>query len=79
MQCSVFGVLYISIGNRSQEIGNNNLQVLVVDFDMKTQAEFYGVPIIIADRNMVESEAEQIYLRAQNEDIAFLVVGDPLW
>jgi diphthine methyl ester synthase len=28
---------------------------------------------------MVESEAESIYERALNEDVAFLVVGDPLW
>ena len=28
---------------------------------------------------MVESEAEQIYERALHEDVAFLVVGDPLW
>jgi diphthamide biosynthesis methyltransferase len=28
---------------------------------------------------MVESEAESIYERALTEEIAFLVVGDPLW
>jgi hypothetical protein len=28
---------------------------------------------------MVESEAESIYERSLNEDVAFLVVGDPLW
>ena len=33
----------------------------------------------LADRYMVESEAEQIYERALHEDVAFLVVGDPLW
>ena len=33
----------------------------------------------LADRYMVESEAEKIYERALNEDVAFLVVGDPLW
>jgi diphthamide biosynthesis methyltransferase len=43
------------------------------------QESFYGVPVTLADRNMVESEAEQIYERALNEDVAFLVVGDPLW
>ena len=43
------------------------------------QEEFYGVPVTLADRYMVESEAEKIYERALNEDVAFLVVGDPLW
>jgi diphthine methyl ester synthase len=37
------------------------------------------VQITLADRNMVESEAESIYERALSEDVAFLVVGDPLW
>ena len=37
------------------------------------------MPVVLADRYMVESEAESIYERALNEDVAFLVVGDPLW
>lgn len=40
--------------------------------------EFYGVPIIVADREMVESQAEQIYKEAGESNIGFLVVGDPL-
>lgn len=28
---------------------------------------------------MVESEAEIIYEKALHEEVAFLVVGDPLW
>lgn len=40
--------------------------------------KFYGVPVTLADRYMVESDAEAIYRRALEEDIAFLVVGDPL-
>jgi diphthine synthase len=39
---------------------------------------FYGRKVILADRNMVESEAEQIYQDAKEVNIAFLVVGDPL-
>lgn len=38
----------------------------------------YGKPITVADRTMVESEAERIYLPAKDKDVAFLVVGDPL-
>jgi diphthine methyl ester synthase len=38
---------------------------------------FYGKSIILADREMVETQADDILHNAQNEDIAFLVVGDP--
>ncbi|EGF78003.1 hypothetical protein BATDEDRAFT_30589 [Batrachochytrium dendrobatidis JAM81] len=38
---------------------------------------FYGKEIVIADREMVESEADAIFNNAENVDIAFLVVGDP--
>jgi diphthine methyl ester synthase len=38
---------------------------------------FYSKSIILADREMVESQADEILDNAQNEDIAFLVVGDP--
>ncbi len=39
--------------------------------------ELYGKPVLVADREMVESQAEQIIGRAKEEDVAFLVVGDP--
>lgn len=38
---------------------------------------FYEKSIILADREMVESQADEILHNAENEDIAFLVVGDP--
>mmetsp|Transcript_15828 Transcript_15828/g.34147 ORF Transcript_15828/g.34147 Transcript_15828/m.34147 type:complete len:271 (+) Transcript_15828:181-993(+) len=37
----------------------------------------YGKPVIVADREMVESAAEQILEGADKEDVALLVVGDP--
>jgi len=40
--------------------------------------EFYGKNIAIADRNTVESEAEQIYEPSLTENVALLVVGDPV-
>lgn len=42
------------------------------------QEAFYGKEIVLADRNVVESEADSIYASAKEEDVAFLVVGDPL-
>lgn len=38
---------------------------------------FYQRSLILADRTLVESQAEQILQDAKTEDIAFLVVGDP--
>ncbi|GAX78495.1 hypothetical protein CEUSTIGMA_g5934.t1 [Chlamydomonas eustigma] len=39
--------------------------------------ELYGKPVITADREMVESYADQILEGADVEDVALLVVGDP--
>jgi diphthine methyl ester synthase len=38
--------------------------------------EFYKKEIILADRDLVEKQAEEILNRAKKEDVAFLVVGD---
>ncbi|GFT91018.1 diphthine methyl ester synthase [Nephila pilipes] len=39
--------------------------------------EFYGREVIIADREMVEQDSDSILQNGAEEDIAFLVVGDP--
>ncbi|KAH6910264.1 diphthine synthase isoform b [Coprinopsis sp. MPI-PUGE-AT-0042] len=39
--------------------------------------EFYGKPVILADRDMVETQSDEILKDADKEDVAFLVVGDP--
>ncbi|XP_033216917.1 diphthine methyl ester synthase [Belonocnema kinseyi] len=39
--------------------------------------EFYGRPILLADRELVESGSEEILANSDKEDVAFLVVGDP--
>jgi len=42
-------------------------------------AKAYGVPEIIeADRDLVESGCEEMLVRAEEHDVSFLVVGDPL-
>jgi len=38
---------------------------------------FYGKPLILADRDMVETRSDEILENAANEDVALLVVGDP--
>ncbi|XP_043271919.1 diphthine methyl ester synthase [Venturia canescens] len=39
--------------------------------------KFYGRSVIVADRELVESGAEEILSGAEKEDIGFLVIGDP--
>ncbi|XP_011504357.1 PREDICTED: diphthine synthase [Ceratosolen solmsi marchali] len=39
--------------------------------------EFYGRKLLVADRELVENNADIILENADKEDIAFLVVGDP--
>ena len=40
--------------------------------------KFYERPVIAADREFVEQNSDQILANADIDDIAFLVVGDPL-
>ncbi|XP_054644492.1 diphthine methyl ester synthase [Dunckerocampus dactyliophorus] len=39
--------------------------------------EYYGKELILADRDLVEQEADEILKDANETDVAFLVVGDP--
>lgn len=49
--------------------------VLVVP--TSTLESYYGCPIIIADREMVETQSDDILQDANEVDVSFLVVGDP--
>ena len=42
-----------------------------------SKEEFYGKELILADRDMVETESDEILRDADKEDVALLVVGDP--
>jgi diphthine synthase len=50
----------------------------VLRVDKSKLEDFYGKSITIADRHKVESEAEQIIDPAKDENVALLVVGDPV-
>jgi len=41
------------------------------------QENFYGRPITLADRDMVEQGSDKLLEKAVEEDVAFLVIGDP--
>ncbi|ATY63978.1 diphthine synthase [Cordyceps militaris] len=45
--------------------------------DQTVLEKYYERSIILADREMVESNSDEILRNAQDEDVAFLVVGDP--
>ncbi|XP_003340511.2 diphthine methyl ester synthase isoform X2 [Monodelphis domestica] len=49
----------------------------ILSVEKERLEQFYGRPLIVADRQTVEQEAEQIIKDADVSDIAFLVVGDP--
>ena len=38
---------------------------------------FYGKELILADRDMVETQSDEILAGADKDDVALLVVGDP--
>lgn len=42
------------------------------------QEEFYGRSLISADRELCESSIDEILKEAKTQEIALLVVGDPL-
>ncbi|KAK1993092.1 diphthine synthase [Colletotrichum falcatum] len=45
--------------------------------DKAVLESYYGREIVVADREMVESNSDEILRDAQTEDVAFCVVGDP--
>lgn len=47
----------------------------LIAFDAKEA--FYRKPILLADRDMVETDSDAILHDADKQDVAFLVVGDP--
>lgn len=52
---------------------------ILPDFDRERLAEAWGVKELIeADRELVESGCTEMLERAQEQDVSFLVVGDPL-
>ena len=53
------------------------LRYWLADFFILCKEAFYGKPVILADREMVELESDEILRDADKEDISFLVVGDP--
>ncbi|XP_014486845.1 PREDICTED: diphthine methyl ester synthase [Dinoponera quadriceps] len=49
----------------------------ILTVQRETLEEFYGRSLIVADRELVESCADEILPEGRDEDVAFLVVGDP--
>ncbi|XP_012537992.2 diphthine methyl ester synthase [Monomorium pharaonis] len=49
----------------------------ILTVQQESLEEFYGRSLIAADRELVENNADEILPMEQDEDVAFLVVGDP--
>eukprot|EP01027_Heterolobosea_sp_BB2_P012607 GEZU01018252.1.p1 GENE.GEZU01018252.1~~GEZU01018252.1.p1 ORF type:complete len:238 (+),score=53.91 GEZU01018252.1:45-716(+) len=49
----------------------------ILGVDKERLEAFYGKQITLADREMVESNSDEILANAGTENVAFLVVGDP--
>lgn len=45
--------------------------------DKEKLSDLYGKEVILADREMVESEADRLFENSKSENVSFLVVGDP--
>jgi diphthine synthase len=45
--------------------------------DPERLSTLYGKEVILADREMVESDADCLFVNAKSENVSFLVVGDP--
>ncbi|CAG2165248.1 unnamed protein product [Oppiella nova] len=50
----------------------------ILSVPKETLEEFYGRKVVIADRDFVEQSSDDILADAVDNDVAFLVVGDPL-
>ncbi|ANB11335.1 diphthine synthase [Sugiyamaella lignohabitans] len=50
---------------------------ILMTADKESLEKFYGREVILADRELVESGSDTILENAQEDDVAFLVVGDP--
>lgn len=49
----------------------------ILAVDTSVIEELYGRSVIVADRNLVESNSDAILADAKEDDVAFCVVGDP--
>eukprot|EP00924_Labyrinthula_sp_SR-Ha-C_P011365 maker-scaffold_36-snap-gene-2.6-mRNA-1 protein AED:0.02 eAED:0.02 QI:93/0.5/0.66/1/0.5/0.33/3/104/273 len=51
----------------------------ILGVDKEKLEKFYEKEIVLADRTMVEEGSDVFLDQAKNENVAFLVVGDPFW
>ncbi|CAD1472758.1 unnamed protein product, partial [Heterotrigona itama] len=78
----LLGILHVPLVRRSPRLGTYafapflfaTLSTAVVS---SRQQRFYGCPVLEADRELVENNPDQILPKHPDENVAFLVVGDP--
>jgi diphthine synthase len=54
-----------------------NYTAILPGCEIADMESFYGKPLIVADRDMVESSSDQIIDKAKTSKVSVLVVGDP--
>jgi diphthine synthase len=65
----------LEIINKSKKVFLENY-TSILQINVEKLEEFYGKKIILANRDLVESNSCEILNDALNEDVAFLVIGD---
>lgn len=54
-----------------------NYTAILPGCEIEEMEKFYGKPLIVADRDMVESASDKIIEKAKSSKVSLLVVGDP--
>ena len=68
----------LKIIKQSKRVYLESYTSIYCDDSIDELEKFYERPVIAADREFVEQNSDQILANADIDDIAFLVVGDPL-
>lgn len=61
----------------SDHVFLENYTAILPGCEIEEMEKFYGKPLIVADRDMVESASDKIIEKAKTKKVCLLVVGDP--
>jgi len=67
----------LSIIKKCKIVFLEHYTAVFIDENVKDLIKFYGVKILLADRNLVEEKSNKLLNFAKKVDVAFLVIGDP--
>jgi len=67
----------LNIVKRAAKVYLEAYTSVLINVSVDALEKFYGREVILADREMVEQQSDEILSGADKEEVAFLVVGDP--